>query len=568
MIATAALLLATAASSATPPPASPEPPSRPDSYSGAMIVFQLKEATLVYPAGAGDDAVRNRRSAVARARFLEAQHGVRTRVLADVDATPGDLEANLLLLGWTNRVLGTPAAPRPFRRTPQGWTLFDGVNGAPDDDLLLFGVNPYSPSRVVLFWSRIDPESDRFMPWPRIGSDWAVVRGYRAVRQGMCLPSPAWPPARDPRAEADHEATDKTLRPFAVVRSTPRLRVRSDLEIPAAELDAIVAARTEALATAARRLGAEVPEGFVVELSVHKDEDAKRERTGVGDPVHSVPTRRELEMVRRLARSASPHEEIHLLARSRLGPCLSTALYEGLSIDLEGTWRGQDLEVTGALLLSSGRVPSASEILDEERLRRIADTGGFATAGLFVRWLREIRPADFPRIYALADPTAEAVGAALGWSAADLDSAFRAWLEQTAARRSAEVAFARAEREAQEHLRTGDYAGAATALERALEAKPDDPQTAFNLASALMRAGELDRAEAAFRRLLSLPLASGQSRFRIFAMYQMGRIFDVQGRRDEAIAQYRRMLELPDEYGAHQLARERLETPATRDQLE
>ncbi|HEX6852892.1 MAG TPA: tetratricopeptide repeat protein [Candidatus Polarisedimenticolaceae bacterium] len=568
MIPTLAMLLAATVAAPAAPDAPPEPPSRPEAYSGAMIVFELKDATVVYPAGDGDDAERNRRSAVARARFLEVQHGVKTRVLADVDATPADLDANLLLLGWTNRVLGTSKAPRPFRRTDDGWTLFDGVTAAAGDDLLLFGINPYAGERVLLFWSRIDPESDRFMPWPRIGSDWAVVRGYRPIRQGMCAPGPLWPPVRDKRAEADHEVIDANLPPFAVVRTTPHVRIRSMPDLAGADLDAIAAAREQAINNAAKKLGVELPADFVVDLGVHKDEDAKRERTGVGDPAHSVPSRRELHMIRRLARSPSPHEEIHLLARARLGPCFSTALYEGLALDLEGVWRGQDLEVTVALLLASGRVAAPSDLLDEERLRRIGDTGGFATAGLFVRWLRATRPALFPKIYGLEEVSAATVGAVLDLSAADLDTAFRAWLEQTAARRSADVAFARAERDAQERLRAGDYAGAATALEHALAAKPEDPQTLFNLASARMRTNALDAAEAAFRRLLSLPLASGESRFRIFSHYQLGRIFDVQGRREEALAQYRRVLELPDEYDAHRLARERLESPATRSQLE
>jgi hypothetical protein len=564
-----ALLLAAAAATANPSLESPpEAPSRPEGYSGAMIVFELEQATIVYPAGAGDDAARNRRSALARARFLETQHGLDVRVLADVDVTPADLDANLLLLGWTNRVLGTARAPRPFRREGAGWTLFDGVAGAADDDLLLFGVNPHAEGRVMLFWSRIDPESDRFMPWPRIGSDWAVVRGFRSIRQGMCLPSTTWPPVRDRRAEVDHEAIEATLPSSEVTRTTPHLRIRSTPDVPAAELDAIAAVREQALLAAAKKLGVEVPKDFVVTLTLYKDEDAKRERTGVGDPVHSVPSRRELHLVRRVARSTSPHEEIHLLARARLGACFSTALYEGLSLDIEGSWRGQDLEVSGALLLASGRVAAASDLLDEERLRRIADAGGYVTSGLFVRWLRQTRPASFPAIYALADPTAASVASALGLSAADLDTVFRAWLEETAAKRAGDVAFAQAEREAQERLRTGDYDGAAAALDRALEAKPDDPQTLFNLASARMRTAALDRAEAAFRRLLSLPLAADQSRFRLFAHYQLGRIFDVQGRREEAIVQYRRVLELPDEYDAHRLARERLESPATRDQLE
>lgn len=563
------MLLAAAIAAPAPAAVPPEDaPGRPEAYAGSLGIFEVDEATVVYPGGKGDDVAVNRRSALARSRFLESRHGIKTRVVADVDAGPEDLKRHLILLGWTNRLLGTARAPAPFERRGGSFTLFGDVAGAAGDDLLLYGPSPYEPGRVLLFWSRIDPESDRFMPWPRIGSDWAIVRGYRPVRQGMCLPGKTWPPVRDPRAEIDQASLDATRPTIAVRRTTPRVRLRAAPDFPPAELDAIAAAREQAFAAAASRLGFEPPEDYGVEVTVYEDDAAKRERTGVGDPVHAVPRRRELHMTRRTARNPSPHEEIHILARDRFGPCVSTALYEGLAVDLEGSFRGQDLEVQGAVLLAAGRIPPASAILDEERLRRAEESGGFAAAGLLARWLRETRPDSFGAVYTLPDPTAESVGAAMGLSAAELDEAFRAWLDGMAARRAGDVAFAAAERDAQERLRVGDYAGAADALERALAARPDDPQTLFNLASARMRTDALDRAEAAFRRLLSLSLAPGQSRFRIFSHYQLGRIFDLQGRREEALAQYRRVLDLPDEYDAHRLARERIASPATRGQLE
>ena len=46
------------------------------------------------------------------------------------------------------------------------------------------------------------------------------------------------------------------------------------------------------------------------------------------------------------------------------------------------------------------------------------------------------------------------------------------------------------------------------------------------------------------------------------------RIYDLQGRRERALAEYRNVLELPDEHDAHRLAREAIETPVTADQLE
>ena len=570
MIAIATFLLAAMTAAPETAPADPpaEPPGRPEAYGGSLGIFEVDEVTVVYPGGSGDDVALHRRSATARARTLESRHGIKTHVVADVEATPEDLKRHLILLGWTNRLLGTPRAPRPFERRGGGFALFGDVAGAAGDDLLLYGPSPYAPAKVLLFWSRIDPEADRFMPWPHVGSDWAVVRGYRPLRQGMCLPGTDWPPVRDPRAEADHEASDASRPPLAVVRSAPHVRVRSLPDLPATELDAIAATREQAVGAAARKLGVPTPEGFVVDVSVYPDDETKVDRTGVGDPVHAIPRRRELHMTRRTARNPSPHEEIHLLARERIGACFSTALYEGLAVDLEGTYRGQDLEAQGVVLLASGRIAAASALLDEERLRRTAESGGIVGAGLLARWIRVSRQDRFQAVYTLPDPSPEAVAAALGFTVAELDEAFRHWLDQLASHRSGDVAFAAAERQAQEHLRGGDYARAAEALERALAARPDDPQTLFNLASARMRTDALDSAEAAFRRLLALPLSAEQARFRIFSHYQLGRIFDLQGRREEALVQYRRVLELPDQYDAHRLAKERIATPATRGQLE
>ena len=106
------------------------------------------------------------------------------------------------------------------------------------------------------------------------------------------------------------------------------------------------------------------------------------------------------------------------------------------------------------------------------------------------------------------------------------------------------------------------------ALRKALQSKPGDPQTLFNLASAQMRAGDLKGAEESIKTLLVGPLAPGDSRFRSFGHYQLGRVYDLAGRRAEAVAEYDAVLALPDEHGAHALAIERKASPATRTQLD
>jgi len=45
-------------------------------------------------------------------------------------------------------------------------------------------------------------------------------------------------------------------------------------------------------------------------------------------------------------------------------------------------------------------------------------------------------------------------------------------------------------------------------------------------------------------------------------------VYDLAGKREEALAEYRQVLELPDDHGAHELARQRIASPATPEHLE
>jgi hypothetical protein len=83
-----------------------------------------------------------------------------------------------------------------------------------------------------------------------------------------------------------------------------------------------------------------------------------------------------------------------------------------------------------------------------------------------------------------------------------------------------------------------------------------------------MRSDALADAEGTLKRILALDLAPADSRFEVFSHYQLGRVLDLQGRREQALAEYRAVLALPDVSNAHRLAEERILSPATREQLE
>lgn len=550
--------------------AEPKPDShRGVEYPGAAAFVKLGTMTVVYPAGPGEPVERNRRSAEMRARWLAATHKNKVSVAADDQLTEEQKQGNLLLLGWSNRVFGAPGPARPFKHDKDG-TAFMGLKEKDANvDLLVFHRNPLNWESFILFWSRIDPERDRFQVVPRVGSDWAMYRNYRSIRQGMFIPARVWPPARDTVAEADLSGDDAVRPGGTAVVNLGHYHVTFDRSaFTDAEVRTVVQVREAAFAKAVAAIGP-APEGYKVLLFLYPDEAAKQNATGVPDPTHAIPAEREIDAVRSYALSPSPREEIHLLARHAYGPCFLTAIYEGLALSEETTLRGEDLDAHAARLRAAGKLPTIAELLDEERLRALPTETGAVASGIFMKWLRQTYgPAGVKKIYGLTDGRPAAFAAALGTTEGDVAASFGAWADARVAARKSEIDFQNAQAEAQRKHLSSDWAGMTVALRKALQAKPGDPQTLFNLASAQMRGDDLPGAEATLKEILAANLAPSDSRFRIFGHYQLGRVYDLAGRRADALKEYDAVLALPDEHDAHALAQERKSSPATKAQLE
>lgn len=546
-----------------------EDPAAPAGYIGQLYLYRFERVVVVYPVGPGENAAENRRSALARARFLEKTHGVKTSVVADDAVGKAERAENLLLLGWGNRALTAAGVASPFRRTASGMIFLGETESDSSLDLMFFGDSPFAEGKAIVFWSRIDADRDRMMVLPAVGSDWALFKDFATVRQGMFRRPSTWPPARN--IEAERDARPERL--AAESRQRRKESARFDLFYdPAAvtdqDADAILRAREAALTAAAGVLGP-VPKGFRIRLAVYKDEQEKKERTGIDSPAHSVPGSRELHMLPRMARSSSPHEEIHLLAGEVLGPCRLTTMYEGLALSVDGSYKGTDLAVHAASMLAEGALPPLRSLLDEEEARSLPLDARFASAGLLLSWIRETAgPSGLARVYRIGEGTVEALARALVQPAAALPGAFATWIGVQASSRASDLAFSKALKEAEGRLRLGDYAGVAQAVRRALQIRPEDPQSLFNLASAEMRTGEYADAEAQLRRLLSLELSDKESRFVVFGHYQLGRVLDLQGKRKEALAAYGEVMKLPDQHDSHRLAREAIERAVTPKDLE
>jgi tetratricopeptide (TPR) repeat protein len=276
-----------------------------------------------------------------------------------------------------------------------------------------------------------------------------------------------------------------------------------------------------------------------------------------------------MHLSRRVALAVSPREELHILAREVFGPCFLSAIYEGLAMSYVNSWQGDDMETHAALLRSTGKLPSVAALLDEQRFRATPPEQSAVEAGVFITWIRQAYGVPgLKKMYGLADGRPAALAAALGTSEAELTPSFSSWADAKVAAHKNDLDFAAAEAEAQDKREVSDWKGMVTALQKALKAKPGDPQTLFNLASAQMRAADFTGAEASLKTMLKGPLGPGDSRFKIFGHYQLGRVYDLAHRRADAMAEYDAVLALPDDHGAHALAQERKISPATPEQLE
>lgn len=554
---------------AAEPDAAPAELHRGPDYPGAAAFVEVPSLTVVYPAGPGEPIDANRRSAESRARWLASVFKSRVAVAADDQLTEEQKKGHLLLLGWNNRMLGTKELARPFTHDDKG-TAFLGIREAdPEVDLLVFHRNPLNWSSLLLFWSRIDPERDRFQVLPRVGSDWAMYRNYQVIRQGMFRPGQVWPPVRDLEAEGDRTREALASAGQLGAYDSDHYHILFDRSKTSdADVKAIAAAREAALAKAAAEVGP-YPKGYRILLYVYEDDAVKKQVTGVGDPTHTILSDRELHMVRRFARSSAPHEEIHLVAREVFGPCFSTALFEGYALSIENSWKGLDIEMEAALLRRAGTLPALAVLLDEEQFRALPRDLAFGSAGVLMSWIRQTYgPLGVKKIYSLEDVRPATLATALGTTEKALAASFAAWADGKVALRKAEIDFFDAGNEARSKQLVGDWAGMTIALKKALAAKPGDPQTLFNLASAQMRSGDLRGAETTLKALIAGPRPADGSQFLIFGHYQLGRVYDLAGRREEALKEYDAVLSLPDEHGAHDLARERKASPATKDQLE
>ncbi|MDH3786793.1 MAG: hypothetical protein OEV00_15885 [Acidobacteriota bacterium] len=526
-------------------------------YVGCARIFNGPTATVVYPASDPGTMDTNRFSAERKTAYLREIHGVDARVVADTDFDPTATPDNLLILGWDNLLLPRIAESQFLSHNGVSGTFMNGITIAPGEDLLFARRSTLSDDHRVIFWSRIDPELDRFYVVPFVASDFAVFEGYRIQHQGNYANWDAVPPTRDEAAEMEF----RTYRGSAVRMAEGEqheIFVNGGTDTKTAE--AILAARTQALADIQDRLGSR-PLDARIKVYVYPDLPVKLERTNVPNTTHSIPRLNEIHLLQRHALSETAHEDLHVVAHQRYGPCLSTALYEGFALAYEQDGHQTTLDTVAAHLFDEEQLPSIHELLDEESFRVLAREGtGFAVAALLVQWLRaQFDEPKFAQAYTVERPGVETLAAALGTDATALEAGFRAHLNGLAEGAMSALAFQRAVAESQHHRDTGNDEAARAAMGRALEAQPDDAGTLYGLGLMDLEAGRTDEGVVFFRRLLELGLPT-DSRYRIFAHFQLANAYRTQKQTGKATRELKRMLALPDLYDSHGRAESMLES--------
>ncbi len=418
-----AAIIAKAQESDSVPAPPPSAPSVPD----AVQFYRLKQVTVVYPTGPGEDVERNRKSAQQRARYLETVRGMRARDIADAAVGDEERAGNLLVLGWSNGVFSSLAPEdRPFLRTDKGLAFMGLDPVGLDIDLMFYAHSPFHPKKFVFFWSRIDPELDRFQILPFLGSNWAMYRDFAVVQQGMFEGATTWPPKRNPAAEVDRTERFAEL---DADRQTARSKhydvvVSGSVASSAETIAAILQAREAAYERAVTVVGTP-PEGLRIKLFVYMDVEEKKERTGIEDAAHSNPRKGEMHMILRLARNAAAHEDIHVIARAVLGPCVLTALYEGLALSEDGAYGGTELDLHAALLSDRDKVPPLESLLVEPSFRALPEGIAFPSSALMVEWLRTLGKDTLVKVYSLGDGGLDGLARALGKPPDSLDALFR-----------------------------------------------------------------------------------------------------------------------------------------------
>jgi tetratricopeptide (TPR) repeat protein len=114
---------------------------------------------------------------------------------------------------------------------------------------------------------------------------------------------------------------------------------------------------------------------------------------------------------------------------------------------------------------------------------------------------------------------------------------------------------------------SNQYALSLIFFDEALMRSPDNVRWLYYKGEALVIIGKFDKALNSFQKIIDLKGKNKQAQnFSVLSHIRRGQVFDLQGRRELALAEYKKAIELPDYQGSHKQAKKYLEQPYREDE--
>ncbi len=496
--------------------------------------------------------------------FLERHFNMKVRIVPDKKITDEEKKGVLIIVGKENALLKEIWDKTPIRPTPDSFFFYSEEYPNPRDSIMFTQVNPFNEENSILVCTSIDPDIDKISPITVIGSDWIIFRDLAIIRQGRFYGGKSLPPSYDGLAEFNNTDTFEAFFGNLSKESSDFYDINFPADLDGKERIAEGAKmRDAALRDILKKIGMKPPEKKF-KIFLYKDQDQKKEFTGVPGKIHFMDGRKEIHMIADSFFAEHHHDDAHIVAGFILSGNASIHMTEGFAIFIDSQWKGKSLPYWSGFFLKLGKLPPLEELLDEGKFIKLASDYSYPLIGSVVTMLIEKHGIEkFKEILGMQKVTDDALKKAAGFDLSQLEAEWVADIKKSSAVHSKEIEFSIHNDVARECLEKKEYAAAVKELKKALEIIPDDPQTLFNCASASIRIPDLKAAEQVLLQLLNLNLPKSEQRFIVFGHYQLGRVYDLMDKRQKALAEYKKVLALPDMFDSHKQAKERLDRPAT-----
>jgi hypothetical protein len=534
-------------------------------YTGIMLFLaERRDVIIVAPTLSDERKEAGMKSCERKKAFLEKFMGTEAVIVEDKNLTQEDKGKDLIIVGKDNALLKEIWKMTPLRVTPDNFFFLQEEFDHPRDHAIFFQTSPFDESKRILVCTSIFPDIDKIRPFPFSGSDWIVMRDVTYLKQGRFYAGSSLPPRSDHMASFDHrEILNKYSSESAHVES-PLYEISYPAKLMTQEkIKTALKKREDALYAILKDHNLK-PLKKKMKIFCYKNKDEKQENTAVPDPVHFFGQTKEVHMIQDVLLANNFHEDAHIVAELILSDDASAHITEGFAIYIDGKWKGEDLDFVSGFYLKMDKIPPMADLLDEAQFSKLPTDLSFPLIGSITKFIIDQYGMDkFQKLLNQRQIDDSALKNALGL---DLNQFQQKWKEDVKRKSAAfakKISFTKHNISAQEFTAQKDFQAAAKELLKALEFIPDDPQALFNLASCYMRIPKLQEAEKVLLKILSMKLPESELRFVIFGHYQLAKVYDLMGKREKALSEYKKVLEFPDMFDSHNLATEGLAVPAT-----